>query len=313
MFEEGWAREMLVVLATAGIVVPIFSRFRVGVVPGFLIAGILLGPGGLGQLTGDVPWLRYVTFPDPERVSSFAELGVLFLLFLIGLEFSLDRLWSMRRVVLGAGSIQFLVSAAIIVAGAAALGLPFPVALVVGLAFALSSTAIVSELLIGAHRFATPAGRTALGILLFQDLMVVPIVVVVGALGGHEEALPATLLRALGLAVAALAAIIVLGRYLVRPLLKLAADAGSRELVVATALFLAIGTALFTASAGLSAALGAFLAGLLLGESEYRHQIEVDIEPFKGLLLGLFFMTVGMSFDVAARVNAPLLLAGALA
>jgi len=312
MLEESWAREMLVVLATAGVVVPVFSRLRVGVVPGFLIAGILLGPGGLGRFTGELPWLGWITFSDPERVSSFAELGVLFLLFLIGLEFSFDRLWSMRRLVLGLGSLQFVLSAGLIAAGALALDVPFAVALVAGLAFALSSTAIVTELLIEAHRFATPLGRVALGVLLFQDVMVVPIVIVVGVLGGDGVALPAALLRAVVFAAAALVAIVVIGRYLVRPLLRLAAAAGSRELVVAIALFLAIGTALFTAAVGLSAALGAFLAGLLLGESEYRHQIEVDIEPFKGLLLGLFFMTVGMSFDLSALTVGPLVLLGAL-
>ena len=312
MFEESWAREMLVVLATAGVVVPVFSRLRVGVVPGFLIAGILLGPGGLGRLTGDLPWLGWITFSDPERVRSFAELGVLFLLFLIGLEFSFDRLSAMRRLVLGFGSLQFFVSAALIVAGATLLDVDFVVALVVGLGLALSSTAIVTQLLIEAHRFAGAVGRAALGILVFQDLMVVPIVIVVGLLGGDEVAVSGALVRAVALAAAAILAIIVAGRYLVRPLLRFAAAAGSRELVVAVALFLAIGTALFTASVGLSAALGAFLAGLLLGESEYRHQIEVDIEPFKGLLLGLFFMTVGMSFDIAALTVGPLVLVGAV-
>ncbi|MBZ0227468.1 MAG: cation:proton antiporter [Bauldia sp.] len=312
MFEESWAREMLVVLATAGVVVPVFSRLRVGVVPGFLIAGILLGPGGLGRLTGDLPWLGWITFSDPERVRSFAELGVLFLLFLIGLEFSFDRLSAMRRLVLGFGSLQFFVSAALIVAGATLLDVDFVVALVVGLGLALSSTAIVTQLLIEAHRFAGAVGRAALGVLLFQDLMVVPIVIVVGLLGGDEVAVSGALVRAVALAAAAILAIIVAGRYLVRPLLRFAAAAGSRELVVAVALFLAIGTALFTASVGLSAALGAFLAGLLLGESEYRHQIEVDIEPFKGLLLGLFFMTVGMSFDIAALTVGPLVLVGAV-
>ncbi|WP_421723006.1 cation:proton antiporter [Bauldia sp.] len=304
MFEHEAAREILIVLGTAGVVVPLFGKLRFGVVPGFLLAGVLLGPGGLGQFAGEAPWLHWVTFSNPERVQPFAELGVLFLLFLIGLEFSFDRLWAMRRHVLGVGSLQVLISAAVILGVALAVGLAWPGALVLGLALALSSTAIVTQVLIEAHRFALPIGRLVLSVLVFQDLMVVPIVVIVGFLGGAAET--EWSVGSAGLAVLAVAAIIVGGRYLLRPLVKLTATTGSRELVVAIALFLAIGTAVLTAEVGLSPALGAFLAGLLLGETEYRHQIEVDIEPFKGLLLGLFFMTVGMSLDVAAITIGPL-------
>lgn len=310
MIEDGSAKDLLIVLATAGVVVPLFSRFRVGIVPGFLIAGIILGPGGLGRLAVAHPWLQWVTFDDPERVAPLAELGVLFLLFLIGLEFSVDRLWAMRRLVLGLGSLQFVVSAAMIVGAAVLLGAGVSVGLVAGMALALSSTAIVTQVLIEAHRFGTAVGRTALGVLLFQDLMVVPIVIAIDILSGDEPTSTGAIVRAAVLGVVALVSIIVVGRYLVRPLLRHAASAGSRDLVVAVALFLAIGTAVVTASVGLSAALGAFLAGLLLGESEYRHQLEVDIEPFKGLLLGLFFMTVGMSLDLATLVVGPLALVG---
>lgn len=313
MFEQTWTKELLIVLATAGVVVPLFGRLRFGVVPGFLIAGVILGPAGLGRFVGEVPWLSAITFSQAERVQPFAELGVLFLLFLIGLEFSLDRLWKMRRLVLGVGSVQVFVSAVLVFAGAVWLGAVINIALVIGLALALSSTAVVTQVLIEARRFAAPVGRTAIGVLLFQDLMVVPIVIVVGLLGGEEVAISGAVVRAVAYAVAALAIIVVAGRFLVRPLLRLAASAESRELVVAIALFLVVGTAFLTASVGLSPALGAFLAGLLLSESEYRHQLEVDVEPFKGLLLGLFFMTVGMSLDLAALAAYPFELLGAVA
>ena len=306
MFEEALGNELLIFLGTAGVVVPLFGKLRFGVVPGFLIAGVLLGPGGLGRLAGDLPWLGWVTVSDPDRMRPFAELGVLFLLFLIGLEFSFERLWAMRRFVLGVGSLQFFASVVALLGGALLIGIVGPVALVAGLALALSSTATVTQVLFEARRMAQPVGRLALGVLLFQDLMVVPIVIVIGLLGGEEVAAGGVVVEAIGLAVAAIAAIILAGRFLARPLLRIAAATGSRDLVVAIALFLAIGTALLTSAAGLSSALGAFLAGLLLGESEYRHQLEVDIEPFKGLLLGLFFMTVGMGLNLAVAAVVPL-------
>jgi len=308
MFEVSWIKELMIVLATAGVVVPLFGRLRFGVVPGFLIAGLILGPGGLGRLVGSWPWLSAVTFSDPERVRPFAELGVLFLLFLIGLEISFERLWAMRRHVLGTGPGQFFLSAALLVLGGLWFGAGLKSALIVGLALALSSTAIVTQLLIEAHRFASPVGRLSLAVLLFQDLMVVPLVIVVGLLGG-EEAVSGAVFGGIALALASLALIIVAGRILVRPLMRLAAAMQSRELVVAIAMFIAVGMALVTAELGLWPARGAFLAGILLGESEYRHHLEVDIEPFKGLLLGLFFMTVGMSVDLFDLTVGPVALA----
>lgn len=312
MFEGDASKHILIFLATAGVVVPVFSRLRVGVVPGFLVAGVILGPLGLGRLASDYPWIWYFTFTTDEHVLLFADLGVLFLLFIIGLEFSLERLWAMRKLVLGLGSVQFVVSVVAIVAGLSLLEYGFDIALIAGLALALSSTAIVTQVLIEARRFVAPVGRVSIGILLFQDLMVVPVVIIVGLLGGDGQAVHGALLEAFGLAIAVLAIILVAGRYLVGPLLHLAARTGSREIVVAISLFLAIGTAVLTSAVGLSPALGAFLAGLLLGETEYRHQIEVDIEPFKGILLGLFFMTVGTTVDVVAIGNAPWHYVGAL-
>ncbi len=314
MGEGDWIRELMIVLATAGVVVPLFGRLRFGPVLGFLIAGVVLGPGGLGHWSAQFPWLALVTFSDAEHVRPFAEMGVVFLLFLIGLEFSLDRLWAMRRTVLGIGSLQVFLSMLIIGATAAWIVGGVAVPLVVGMALALSSTAIASQIMIETRRFAAPIGRLCIGVLLFQDLMVVPIVIIVGLIGGDSVAIPSALLRAIGLAIVAVAVILTVGRFVVTPLMRLAAATGSRELVVAIALFLAVGTGLLTEAAGLSAALGAFLAGMLLGDGEFRHQIEVEIEPFKGLLLGLFFMTVGMSFDLA-RLSSDLLpvFAGAVA
>jgi K+:H+ antiporter len=313
MLDETGIKHILIFLATAGIVVPLFGRLRIGVVPGFLLAGVILGPLGLGRLASDYPWLSFFTFTTNEYVLVFADLGVLFLLFLIGLEFSLERLWSMRKLVLGLGSIQFIVSTLVILAGVSVLEDSFDISLIVGLALALSSTAIVTQVLIEARRFASPVGQVSIAVLLFQDLMVVPVVIIVGLLGGGDAALHGAVLRAICLAAAALTIILVAGRFLVGPLLHLAARTGSREIVVSIALLLAIGTAVVTNAAGLSPALGAFLAGLLLGESEYRHQVEVDIEPFKGILLGLFFMTVGTSVDLVAIAATPWTYFGALA
>ncbi len=312
MFEAAWIEDLMLVLAITGLVIPLFGRLRLGIVPGFLLAGLILGPGGLGRLVPEVPWLALVTFSDQEVVQPFAELGVIFLLFVIGLEFSFDRLWSMRRLVFGVGSIQIALSVAALLFAALWLTSALPVALVLALGLALSSTAIVTQFLIEHHRFALPVGRAAIGVLLFQDIMVVPFVVIVGFLGGEETVVADAVFRAVPLGLATIAAIMLAGRFLLRPLIRLAAQSESRELLIATSLFLAIGTSILTAAAGLSPALGAFLAGILLGSSEYRHQIEVDIEPFKGLLLGLFFMTVGMSLDVAVLTSFPLLIVAAV-
>jgi len=289
--------ELLIVLAVAGIVAPLFGRLRLGAIPGFLVAGALVGPGGLGGMVETYPWLDAVSFADPERVRPFAELGVVFLLFVVGLEVPLERLWAMRRLVLGLGAAQVLGSAIVIGVVAAWFGNRFGVAAALGLGLALSSTAIVTEMMIAQRRLAAPIGRAAISVLLFQDLMVVPIVIVIGLLAGEQLAVSWALAGAIVLSVLVVGLIVVLGRFLIRPVLRVAARSGSREAVVAIALLLAVGLALVTNSVGLSAALGAFLAGLVLAESEYRHQVQVDIEPFKGLLLGLFFMTVGMSFD----------------
>ena len=297
---EGWTRDLLIFLVTAGIVVPLFSRIRMGSVLGFLIAGVVLGPGGLGALADDADWLRHITFADNERVAPFAELGVLFLLFTVGLELTVGRLWAMRRLVFGAGLAQVAVSTLLIALVASWLGVDPIAAIIIGLGLALSSTAIALQLLIQRKQLGSEVGRSTFGVLLMQDLLVVPGVILITILAGNTDlSVPIAVLRGLGVAFGAVAAIVLIGRFVLGPLLRLAAATQAREIVVAIALLVAIGSATATAAVGLSAALGAFLAGLLLASSEYRHQIEVDIDPFKGLLLGLFFMTVGMSVDLS--------------
>lgn len=301
--ELSWTKEALIVLTAAGVVVPLFHRLKLGVTLGFLIVGVVIGPFGLGRLTEAIPLLDYVTITEPEKVRPLAELGVLFLLFMLGMEISLKRLWQLRRYVLGVGSAQVFTSALLIFGTAYAFGNPPTVALVLSLCLALSSTAIVMQLLLERRRLGTPVARLALSVLLFQDLMVVPILIVVGILGaGGTESVWSALARAFVVGALVVAAILIAGRFVLRPVLTSAVASGSRDLVMAIALLAVAATAAITSAAGLSLALGAFIAGLLLSESEYRHQIEVDIEPFKGLLLGLFFMTVGMSVDFGPAI-----------
>ncbi|HET9717822.1 MAG TPA: cation:proton antiporter [Pseudolabrys sp.] len=298
-YAEG-LKGLIIFLVVAGIVVPLFHRVRIGTVLGFLIAGVVLGPHGLGRLAGEYPWLAYITFDDPERGAPLAEAGIIFLLFLLGLELSLLRLWQLRRYVLGVGLAQVaLTTLAIGVAVRAFIEAP-PVGVVLGLCLALSSTAIVMQLLIEQRRAAHLTGRIALSVLLFQDMMVVPILFVVGVLSGGDGGSIVALVRPFVGAFLAVMAVMLLGRFVARPLLRSAVRTGSRDLIVAIALLILLGFSLGTSAAGLSAALGAFLAGLLLSESEARHSIEIDLEPFKGLLLGIFFITVGTNIDLVA-------------
>ena len=296
-----WLNDACVFLAAAGLVVPLFHHARVGAVFGFLVAGVVVGPYGLGLLAKDYPWVSYLTIEHRESVEPFAELGVMFLLFFIGLELSLSRLWAMRRFVFGIGSAQFALSAIAIGGGVAAFIGPRPqAALVLGLCFAMSSTAIVLQVLEEQGRSASQVGRLAISVLLFQDLMVVPVLFLAGVLGRGRDNIASALAIALLQAVVAVAAIVGFGRFLLRPLLRFTARTGSRDLIMAITILIIAGVAGVTTAAGLSMALGAFLAGLLVGETEYRHQIEVDLDPFKGLLLGAFFMTVGMTIDLRA-------------
>lgn len=308
-------KDALVFLFAAGVVVPVFRAMRLPAVVGFLLAGLALGPYALGALADYWAPVGLFTISDPDAVDLFAELGVLFLLFLIGLELSFEKLWALRRAVFGAGAFQAGLSALVIALALSLMGIPANTAAIVGLALALSSTAIVMQILIEERRAATPAGRAALAILLFQDLLVAPILIFVGfAQREGGGSLLGSIAEAAVQGTIALVAIVAIGRFLLRRVFKLAAMAGGRDFLMALSLLTVVGAAVITASAGLSLALGAFLAGLLLGETEFKHQTEVDLEPFKGLLLGLFFMSVGMDLDLATVLgSAPVVLAGLVA
>lgn len=306
--------DALVVLGTAGIVVPVVRRLGISPVLGYLAAGALLGPLGLGSLIGIAPFLYWVTVVDAKNVAGIAELGVVFLLFLIGMELSYERLKAMRRLVFGLGSLQIVLSTVIIGAIAYQFGNTPAVAMILGACLALSSTAIVIEVLSNQGRLSTTTGRASFSVLLAQDLAVIPLLVLVSILGASTGgSLFANLMLALMNATIAIAAIFIVGRLLLRPLFRLVASAGSNELFVAAALFVVIGTGVIAAVAGMSMALGAFIAGLVLAETEFRKAIEITIAPFKGLLLGLFFFTVGMNIDVRELARDPIWLFASVA
>lgn len=304
--------DALVVLGTAAVVVPLVRRWGLSPVLGYLGAGAILGPIGLGTFIPEVPALFWLTVTDAKNVAAIAELGIVFLLFLIGLELSYSRLMTMRRLVFGLGMAQVLAST-VLIAGLARLAGQGPAAsIVVGAALALSSTAIVIEILSSQGRLRTSAGRAVFSVLLAQDLAVVPILLLVSILGGDgQQSLMASLGIALTQTGIALAGIVIFGRLLLRPLFRLVALAQSTELFVAAILFVIVGTGVAAAMAGLSMALGAFVAGLMLSDTEYKKAIEGIVEPFKGLLLGIFFFTVGMNIDLREVARQPVLLFGA--
>ncbi len=300
-------REAMIILATAAVLVPIGQRFKLSPILGFLIAGAVLGPHGLGALKGIIPPLQWITVSEERGLGAMAELGVVFLLFIIGLELSFKRLMTMRRLVFGVGTLQVAISAVIIGVIASLYGARPGAAVLIGLSLALSSTAVVIEVLSRNGRLSSVTGRTSFAILLLQDLAVVPLLFLVNILGPENQgSLLAGLAQAFGQAVLVIGLIALVGSWLLRPLFRSVAAAGSTELFVAAALFVAVGSGLVTAAAGLSMALGAFVAGLLLSETEYHRAIEATIDPFKGLLLGVFFFSVGMSLDVAYLWNNPL-------
>ena len=302
--QEVLIKDVLVFLLAAGLVVPLLRAVRLPAVVGFILAGIALGPHGFSAFSDQVPLLDYLTISDPEAAQPFAELGVLFLLFLLGLELSFEKLWALRRAVFGAGTMQAVLSGLAISYCAYLLGQPAAAAAIIGLALALSSTAIVMQILVEKKRAAGPVGRTALGVLLFQDILVAPILIFVGFSATQTgEGLASVLLHALINGLLALAIIFIIGRFMLRHLFHLAAQAGGRDFLMAITLLTVVGASVITANAGLSLALGAFLAGLLLGETEFKHQTEIDLEPFKGLLLGLFFLTVGLAIDLAVVIE----------
>jgi len=284
--------EALIFLAAAVVCVPIASRLGLGSVLGYLIAGALIGPWGLGFVK------------EVEATQNLAELGVVLMLFVIGLELDPRRLSTMRRNVFVGGGIQLAICATVLGGALLVLHLPWQAALVGGLALALSSTAIAVQALNERNELQTPTGQSTFGILLFQDIAAIPIIAMVPFVGHAEKSAEAMWIK-LGIAVAAVAGVIVIGRYLTRPVMRFIANTNLRELFTAFGLLLVIGIAELMSLAGLSMGLGAFLAGVLLASSEYRHALESDIEPFKGLLLGLFFISVGMSIDFGLLGSQP--------
>jgi monovalent cation:H+ antiporter-2, CPA2 family len=305
--------DALVLLGTAGVVIPLVRRFGFNPVLGYLGAGAILGPFGLGSFIDKFPFLYWFTVVDPGNVSGLANLGVVFLLFLIGMELSYDRLRAMRRLIFGLGSLQILFSTVVIALVAGLAGSKAPVALILGACLALSSTAIVIEILSRQKRLNTSAGRASFAVLLAQDLAVAPLLLFISIFGaGDSGSLAATLALAITNATVALAVIVLVGRVVMRPLFRLVASVGMSDLFVATTLFVIVATGVAAAVAGFSMALGAFVAGLLLAETEFRKAIETAIDPFKGLLLGLFFFTVGMNIDFSQIARDPVwLIAGA--
>ena len=299
-------REALLFLALAGILIPLLQRFRISNVLGFLVVGLVVGPFGLGRFAADLPWLSWLSFSGGPGVAALAEIGVMFLMFSIGLELSTERLWAMRRWVFGAGTLQIVVTAVAVGLIAARFGHAADTALLIGLILAFSSTAVVMQLLSARHELGTPTGRSVFSILLMQDLAVVPVLILVGTLGSPGGG-GVTLSVAIALlkAAAAIAFIYLLGRRVIRPLFRWFAASRQADTFMALTLLSSLGIASLTFAAGLSMALGAFLAGLLLAETEFRHEVEVTIEPFRGLLMGLFFMSVGMGIDPAAILRSP--------
>ncbi len=288
--------DALVILGAAGIVIPLFARFRINPVIGFILVGLLVGPAGLGSLAAEMPWLHYITISNPHAVEPFAEFGIILLLFSIGLELSFKRLWTMRRLVFGVGAAELLGAGAIIGTGLFLLGQSWTGSVALGLALALSSTAVVLPL-VGTT---SPVGRSALAMLLFEDLAIVPIIFALGAMAPHagEEGGWGGLLNTVLLGAAVIAAMLVLGRIFLPRLFAQAARAKNPELFLSASLLVVILASLATAAAGLSPIVGAIIAGILIAETEYHGEVEVITAPFRGLGLGVFLITVGMSLDV---------------
>ena len=287
--------DALVILGAAGLVIPVFTRFRITPVIGFILIGLAVGPFGLGQLVYDIPWLSHVTITDPEALEPYAEFGIILLLFTIGLELSFKRLWQMRKLVFGLGAMELMIIGSILATVLAMMGQYWTGAMALGFALAFSSTAIVLPI----SGTQSPVGRAALSMLLFEDIMIVPIIFILGAMapnaqGDGWEGLFETLWQG-GLVVAAL---LILGRIALPRLFAQAARTKSPELFLAASLLVVISASLATAVVGLSPIVGAIIAGLLIAETEYHNEVEGIIEPFKGLALGIFLITVGMSIDL---------------
>jgi glutathione-regulated potassium-efflux system protein KefB len=279
---------VVTLLAAAVIAVPLFKRLRLGAVLGYLAAGLLIGPSGLKLIA------------DPETILHTAELGVVMFLFIIGLEMRPSHLWQMRRQIFGLGSLQVLVAMVLLAPVGVMFGLGWAQAWVVGTGFVLTSTAIVMQMLQDRHQLGSPAGQRVVSILLLEDLLIVPLLALVAFIApGGETSSWLDRAQSIAIALGATVVLVAVGRWLLNPLFVILSAARSREVMTAGALMVVLGAALWMDLGGLSAAMGAFQAGVMLAESSFRHQLEADVEPFKGLLLGLFFLAVGMSMDLS--------------
>lgn len=287
--------DIVILLAAAVVTVPIFRAARLGAVPGFLVAGVLVGPSGLALID------------NVTEISRLSELGVVLLLFVIGIELKPSRLWLMRRPVFGLGTLQVVTTGALLAAAFYLLmDVPFRAAAVIGPALALSSTAFVLQLLSEQKLLHSEYGRTSLAVLLLQDLAVVPLLALVPLLAIPQLTIGADIALALAEAVAILLGVVVFGRFLLQPILHRVTRARTREVFTALTVLLVLGSALLTEHIGLSMAMGAFIAGLLIADSPFRHEVIAEIEPFRGLLLGLFFISMGMSLNIGVFLQEPL-------
>jgi len=288
--------DALVILGAAGIIIPLFARFRVTPIIGFILVGLLVGPYGLGRMVFEYEWLSHVTITDPDRLGPFAEFGIILLLFAIGLELSFNRLWQLRRLVFGLGALELLVIGTLLASLLSMMGQYWTGALALGLALAFSSTALVLPIS-GTN---TPVGRAALSMLLFEDIMIVPVIFLLGALAPNASAEGwSGLLDTLWKGALVVGVMMVAGRFLLPHLFAQAARTKSPELFLAASLLVVIGASLATALVGLSPIVGALIAGLLIAETEYHTEVEGIMDPFKGLALGVFLITVGMGIDLA--------------
>lgn len=301
MNEQNLLRDTIVYLAAAVICVPLASRFKLGSVLGYLAAGCIIGPFGLGLAA------------DPAATMHFAEIGVVLMLFVIGLELDPHHLWTLRRAVFAGGALQLTACSVPLVGLLLACGLPWQGALVAAVSLGLSSTAVAMQTMAEKNLLSTTIGRSSFAILLFQDIAAIPVVAIVPLLAVREVAGGGAGWVGAAKGLGAVMAVVVIGRFLTRPVLRAIAKTGLREVFTGFTLLLVIGIAMLMAAAGISMALGAFLAGVLLAGSEYRHALETDIQPFKGLLMGLFFIAVGMSIDFGLLVERPLMVLGLVA
>ncbi|HZF96487.1 MAG TPA: cation:proton antiporter [Allosphingosinicella sp.] len=295
-FSTSGLSDALVILGAAGIVIPAFTRIRISPVIGFILIGLLVGPSGLGSMSGDYPWLNYLTISNVHAIEPFAEFGITLLLFAIGLELSFKRLWGMRRLVFGVGAAELLVSAALLALVVYGGGQNMTASVALGLALALSSTAIVLPL-VGTT---SAVGRSALGMLLFEDVALVPILFLLGAMAPHAVSGGiGGLAETLALGAVTVIVMLVLGRVLLPRLFAQAARTKSPELFFSASILVVIVASLATTAVGLSPLMGALLAGILIAETDYHSEVEVITAPFRGLALGVFLITVGMSVNLA--------------